>query len=171
MAPLVGAQSSAGTIVQETIEFHDGTVQTATGQTVAFYHLAPDNLGVFRVGTILHLTLEEPTNATQQHDLFFGCTTLPDGDPPNQPPCIDLGGRNWTIGPGEAKNVVVPLNQSGTFWYFSDFPGQEAGGMRGTVTVQGTPSAKTPGFDADLGVAAFAAAALLVGVAPRRQGR
>lgn len=115
------------------------------------HHLVPERVNA-RVGDTLEFTV---TNAgTSPHNLIV-C-----GDGANPASACD---ERWAftpmLQPNGTAQMTVTLTEAGTFEYYCDIVGHKAGGMVGTLVVEGGEAGtkESPGFA--LGFALLAAAA------------
>ena len=125
------------------------------------YHLSPPRI-TLRVGDTADITVVNPANNTQSHDLVL-CGEAPDEDAD----CEDRWGLTPIFGPGEERKLVAKLERAGTFEYYCSIPGHKTGtpGMRGELIVVAsgaTPEKESPGLAPMAGLAALLAIALVL---------
>lgn len=121
------------------------------------FHVLPDAMNA-QVGETMNLTVINQGQIA--HDLVV-C-----GDGPTPPSdCKDIWGFITPIQAGQSAKLTAVPKKAGTFTYYCSLPGHAAGGMRGTLTVQGTSGAQKPSPGVALigTLMSLAAVALLVG--------
>ncbi|MHB8586833.1 MAG: cupredoxin domain-containing protein [Thermoplasmatota archaeon] len=132
------------------------SAQTTDAQTIATHDVPSDHIQPSAItevqGTVLTVNVTNPSNESSSHNVYIQGYDAP----------LPLAQMDtWTVAPGHYKTFTVTLSQAGTFPYYSTLPGDQAGGMAGTLTVQssggnstGTGGAKTPAFEAGAAIAA-----------------
>jgi uncharacterized cupredoxin-like copper-binding protein len=100
------------------------------------FHILPDAMNAQK-GETLNLTVTNQGKIA--HDLVV-C-----GDGPVPPTdCQDVWGFIAPLQAGQTARLTATAKKAGTFTYYCSLPGHAAGGMRGTLTVQGDNGSSKP---------------------------
>jgi uncharacterized cupredoxin-like copper-binding protein len=145
-------------------EIPGARAQSTDSQTIQTHDVPSDHIQPSMItevqGTVLTVTVDNPSNSTHSHNVFISGYNAP--APQSQM-------QDWGLQPGSTKSFTVTLDQAGTFPYFSTWPGDQAGGIAGTLVVQASSNggsgssggSKTPGPEPAAVLAVIGIAALL----------